>query len=152
MTFGIAIAGFVAGVASAFGGAWFGARLQRTSDTEHLALQLQIDSAAKFIGSAGEFQVVHGAAWAPGTEHLTMTERQMPLLGAIFSLRSTAALVSIAGPDELSAIAEEFVTTSLDKGLATSFDVACVTELGVLTQRFIDQAKSLRPGVRQKNG
>jgi hypothetical protein len=149
VTLGIAIAGFVATVAAAFGGAWYGARLQRSSDTAHLSLQLRIDSAARFIGSADEYISAYGLAWAPGTAGLTMTERQTPIFNAFVALRSRAATVGIVGPDTLASLADVFVETAQKKGFVTSFDPALVRELGTQTLVFINQAKELRPETKQ---
>jgi len=145
MTLGIAIAGFIATVAAAFGGAWYGARLQRSSDTQHLALELQINSAAKCIGSAGDFISVYGLAWAPGTENLTITERHAPIFNALVTVRTAAAAVSIVGPNGLAELADGYVKTAQEKGLATSFDVSLVQEHWTLLQGLIDEAKKLRP-------
>ncbi|MST31253.1 hypothetical protein GHK86_00715 [Acidimicrobiaceae bacterium USS-CC1] len=145
MALGIAIVGFIATVAAAFGGAWYGARLQRSSDTQHLALQLQIDSAARFIGSAGECIAAYGVAWAPGTENLAMTERQAPIFNAFVAVRTGGAAVGIVGPDRLAELADRFLKCAGEKGLTTSFDVNVVTELGTLLQQFIDKARELRP-------
>ena len=145
MALGIAIAGLVATVAAAFGGAWYGSRLQRSSDRQHLALQLQIDSAAKFIGSAGEYMAAYGLSWAPGTEHLTMTERQAPIFRAFVTVRSGGAAVGIVGPDGLAELADRYVQCAEEKGLAPSFNVDVVRELGTVLQRFIEGARGLRP-------
>jgi hypothetical protein len=148
VTLGIAIAGFVATVLAAFGGAWYGGRLQRSSDMEHLALQLQIDSAARFIGSAGEFISAYGLAWAPGTENLTMTERQTPIFNGFVAVRSQAAAVEIVGPDGLADLGRQFVESAQKDGMAPSFGPEVVQKLGALNQRFIDEAKELRPEAR----
>jgi hypothetical protein len=145
MALGIAIAGFLATVAAAIRGAWYGARLQRSSDTQHLALQLRIDRAARFIGSAGEFIAAYGLAWAPGTGNPTTTERNVPIFNAFVTVRTGAAAVGIVGPDGLAELADHFVKIAQDKGLGTSFDAGVVQELGTLLQVFIDKARELRP-------
>src|SRR5664280_2107457 len=101
--------GALVALAAAFGGAWYGGRLQRSSDQGTLALQLRIDAAAKLLGTVGEFQFAYGSAWAPDKTDLTMTERQLPIFAVVLALRAEAAAVGIVGPDELGAIASWIV-------------------------------------------
>jgi hypothetical protein len=149
----LGIATIAVAAAVGVGAAWLGGRLQRSNDVQNLALQLQIDSAAKFIGSASECISAYGLAWAPGTQNLTMTERQTPIFNAFVSVRSQAAAVEIVGPDGLADLARQFVERAQKEGMAPSFDPEVVRKLGALTQRFINEAKEeLRPEAGQKNG
>ena len=106
-----------------FGAAFLGALMQRRATNSALTRQLQIDSAAKFIGSAADFSVAYTHAWAPGTENATPTERHRPIFEVVLTLRSRAAAVGIVGPDDLAAAAAEIVRLAADRGLGTSFVV-----------------------------
>jgi hypothetical protein len=151
MTLGIAIAGFVATVVAAFGGAWYGGRLQRSSDRETLTLQLRVDFAAKFLGSTGDFISVYAVAWAPGTENLTMEERQAPIFNMVMRLRAESAAVAIVGPPELADIAQEILKLAGVRGLSTSPDADLARDLGRSSDKFKTQAQQLPPS-GQKNG
>ena len=152
MTLGIAIAGLVATVVAGLGGAYIGAKLQRSGNLAQLQIELQIDAAAKFLAAASDFQFIYGVQWAPGTEDLTLTERHAPILNALLSVRTQSASVGIAGPDELALTADHFVELAQEGGLTTVFDVGLVKQLATLTYKFIDGAKRLRVDVGQKNG
>jgi hypothetical protein len=145
------LVGALVALIAAFAGAWYGGRLQRTSGREQLSLSFQIDYAAKFIASVADFFVAYGLAWAPGTQALTMEERQAPLLAAVMDLRARAAAIEIAGPDELAAGAADILFLAADRGLRPSMDVPLLTDLAMGLDDFKVGAKSLRP-VGQKNG
>jgi hypothetical protein len=154
MTDVVAIEGIVAALVGAFGGAWYGGRLQRSSNTETLALQLQIDAAAKFLGAVGDAAVAYGHANKPGAEDLSLTERDEPGYAAFVGLKALASAVAIVGPDALADIADQL----LAQALVADFDhgtegLAAQLEVGRLAEQFENEArKLLRPTSRQKNG
>ncbi len=153
MTAAIAIVGIAATLAAAFGGAYYGGRLQRSNNAEALALQLQIDNAAKFVAAVGDFTVGYAQSNKPGVENLTPTQRDEPVYLGYITLKSQTAAVEIVGPDELAELAVQILEKALDAG----FDhgnrgVAAHVEVRDLTNEFRDEARKLRPVVRQKNG
>jgi hypothetical protein len=145
------LVGALVALVAAFGGAWFGGRLQRSNDLENITLQIQIDSAAKFIGSVGGFSFAYAQAWEPGTENVMLSARHNPIFEAILTLRSQAAAVGIVGPDDLAAITDEIVVLAAGRGLGTSFDAALFADTSLAIERFENEARRLRP-TGQKNG
>jgi hypothetical protein len=100
VTLGIAIAGFGATLAAAFGAATIGGRLQRSSDIDNLRIQLQIEVAAKFIAAVGDFTIGYAQSNKPRVEDLTPTDQYEAAFMACIALKSATAAVAIVGPDE----------------------------------------------------
>jgi hypothetical protein len=153
MTLGIAIAGFVATVAAAFGGAWYGGRLQRSANVEVLALQLQLDAVAKFIGAVSDFSLAYSLAWAPGTNPATLTERHRPLFEVLTTLRLHSAALGLVAPDRLMFMANNIVRVITHLTLTPFFDHVFLTvDLTLLIEEFELEARELLKPGGQKNG
>jgi hypothetical protein len=153
MTAVIAIAAIVATLAAGFGGAYYGGKLQRTANVEVLALQLQIETAARFIAAVGNFTIGYAQSNKPGAENLTPTEQDESAFLAFIALKSATAAVNIVGPDELSILADKILEKAVDAGFDHGTGgVSAHNELRDLTNDFRDAAQKLRPFVRKKNG
>lgn len=152
MTVAIAIAGFVATVAAAFGGAWYGGRFQRASNMETLALELQIDSAAQFIGTVDRFSVAYAGAWGPDTLTFTLSQHHQPIFEPLMALRSRAAAVQIVGPDDLASLAAEIVHLASERGLGNNFDPTLFADLSLSVEAFLQAALPLRPAAKDEGG
>lgn len=151
MTDVIGIAGVATTVVGTLGGTYLGAWLARSSQRETLALQLQLDSAASFIGSATDFATEYAQAWAPDNHCESLSERHTPIFQALMTLESRCAAVSIAGPDDLRTGANEIKRIAGERGLMGSFDVELFPDMSHALSRFEQQARLLIPQ-RQKNG
>jgi hypothetical protein len=140
-----------AAVIVGFGAAALGGWMQRNAALTAVQLQNQIDAAAKFLGTVGDFQFAYGSAWEPDTTDLTLTERQRPIFAVVLALRAQAAAVEIVGPDELGDIASWIVRLAADRGLATSLDPPLGGDLALGVERFEHEARALRVG-KKTNG
>ncbi len=158
MTLGIAIAGFVATVAAAFGGAWYGGRLQRSANLETLARQVQIDSAAKFLAAVGDAMGVFGSGIilaSAGRDNPTSKESAQHTWRVLVGLRVQASSLAIVGPDDLAKLARDI------QGHAAVVDYSVITgnadqaqasqlEVGRLAEAFEAKATELlRPAAQQ---
>jgi hypothetical protein len=153
MTAVIAIAAIVATLAAGFGGAYYGGKLQRSTNVEVLALQLQIETAARFIAAVGNFTIGYAQSNKPGVENLTPTEQDESAFMGYIALKSATAAVNIVGPDELSVLADKILKKAVDAGFDHGTEgVAAHNEVRDLTNDFRDAAQKLRPVLRQKNG
>lgn len=160
MTLGLAIAGIVAALVAAFGGAWYGGRLQRSSNLETLTLELQIDAASKFLGAVGDATLAY-SQWDESRLQADPAKRAQPSWQALVGFRVQASAVGIVGPDELSDIARDILAQAMVID-ATIISVtfpgetvaeAAQLEIGRLAQEFEAEARRLlRPTSRQKIG
>lgn len=153
--------GAVVALVAAFGGAWYGGRFQRASNMETLDRQVQIDSAAKFIGAVGEAQIGFAHTARSIGEDLTLTEQTEPAWLALIGLRVRAAAITIVGPEDLAELAKEM----LEQAMRFDYvhiqrpegweDEALVVwqRFGRLAQEFEEKAVELfRRNPGQKNG
>jgi hypothetical protein len=153
----LGIASVVVAALVGFGAAWLGARLQRTSGDHALALQLQIDAAAKFLAAVGETFIPLALPGEAGAKGRSNAEQPEPAWIALVDLRVQASALPIVGPDALSDIAKAIEGQALivdySKIVGAPDRVAAQKEVGRLTAQFENEARRLlRPSSRQKNG
>jgi hypothetical protein len=147
----------VTALVAAFGGAWYGARLQRANNADALALELQIDAAAKFLGAVGEAVIGYSQSNKPEAETLSPAERTEPSWIALIGLSVRASAVAIVGPDALAEIAKQIQGQAM---VADYFNIvggtegaAAQKEIGRLAEEFENEARRLlRPTSGQKGG
>ena len=158
MTVAIAIVGIVATLVAAFGGAWHGGRLQRSSNTETLALQFQIDAAAKFLAAVEDATLTYVQSFKPGTEDLAMRDRAEAGRIAFADLAARVAAIEIVGPDLLADIAQDVqaLANLANYHYGTSQPAGVMNtrnDMQLLAKGFEREARNLlRPNSRQKNG
>jgi hypothetical protein len=112
---------------------------------------LQIDAAAKFISSVGDFSFAYSLAWAPEADPATLNDRHRPIFEVILAMRTQAAAVSIAGPDHLALAGAKILLMATQRGLGHSFDATLFGDVSLAVEAFQNAARELRPA-GQKSG
>jgi hypothetical protein len=135
-----------------FGAAWLGGYLQRASDAEVMARQLQINAAAEFMGAVGDFFVASTTSIGSGAETLTPNQRGEVMFRAWVALEARGATIEIIGPGSLGHLSALVIGHASDALLTDDAKVRLDALQKVQESRieFGKAAKALRP--RQKNG